>query len=72
MSKKSQAEEIIQVTKNMGDNCAKKFKKSEDLGVAKVGLDAYKTAVRTAKAEIMYKRQTGSPKKIKFFEKGKS
>jgi hypothetical protein len=68
MSENMKVKHVIKQTVEVGDKCVKKFNKTSDLGAAKVGLDAYKTAVRAAKAQIMYKRLTAGPKKIKFFE----
>jgi hypothetical protein len=59
---------IIEVTQQIGDTLATKFNKSNDLKVAQISLSAYKTAISAAKAQVIYKKLTGSPDSIEFFE----
>ena len=60
--------DVIAVTQKMGDTLAKQYNKSKDLKVAQISLSAYKTAINGAKAQVIYKKLTGSPDSIKFFE----
>jgi hypothetical protein len=59
---------VIDVTREMGDKLAESYHATEDLKVAQTSLSAYKTAIGGAKAQIIYKKLTGSPKSIPFFE----
>jgi len=60
--------DIISVTQKMGDTLANQYSISKDLKVAQLSLSAYKTAINGAKAQVIYKKLTGSPDSIKFFE----
>ena len=60
--------DVISVTQEMGDTLANQYHQSKDLKVAQISLSAYKTAINAAKAQVIYKKLTGSPEKIKFFE----
>lgn len=59
---------IIRVTQDIGDTLAAKFNETQDLKVAQISLSAYKTAISAAKAQIIYKKLTGTPKSISFFK----
>jgi len=59
---------VIAVTQEMGDKLATSYHETEDLKVAQTSLSAYKTAIGGAKAQLTYKKLTGSPKEIPFFE----
>jgi hypothetical protein len=52
----------------MGDKLATKFNEQKDLKVAQISLSAYKTAINAAKAQVIYKKLTGNPNAISFFE----
>lgn len=60
--------DVISVTQDMGDTLANQYNRSKDLKVAQISLSAYKTAISAAKAQVIYKKLTGSPDRIKFFE----
>lgn len=60
--------DVISVTQEMGDTLANQYNRSKDLKVAQISLSAYKTAINGAKAQVIYKKLTGSPDRIKFFE----
>lgn len=60
--------DVISVTQEMGDTLANQYNRSKDLKVAQISLSAYKTAINGAKAQVIYKKLTGSPDSIKFFE----
>jgi hypothetical protein len=47
---------------------ATKYHESKDLKVAQISLSAYKTAIAAAKAQVVYKKLTGTPNTINFFE----
>lgn len=59
---------VIAVTQEIGDKLATQFHQSRDLKVAQISLSAYKTAIGAAKAQVIYKKLTGNPDSIKFFE----
>lgn len=60
--------DVISVTQEMGDALANQYNRSKDLKVAQTSLSAYKTAINAAKAQVIYKKLTGNPDRIKFFE----
>lgn len=60
--------DVIAVTQKIGDTMATKFEDSNDLKVAQISLSAYKTAIGAAKAQVIYKKLTGNPSRVKFFE----
>jgi hypothetical protein len=60
--------DVISVTQEMGDTLANQYNRSKDLKVAQISLSAYKTAINGAKAQVVYKKLTGNPDSIKFFE----
>jgi len=61
--------DVINVTRDMGDQLNNMFQKNKDLKVAGLALMGYKTAISAAKAQVIYKKLTGSPEVIEFFEK---
>jgi hypothetical protein len=60
--------DVINVTRDMGDSLATKYEQSKDLKVAALSLDAYKTAISGAKAQLIYKKLTGDPDSIAFLK----
>jgi hypothetical protein len=60
--------DIINVTRDIGDQLNNMFQKNKDLKVAALALSGYKTAVQAAKAQVIYKKLTGSPESIEFLE----
>lgn len=59
---------VIEVSQQIGDSLANEYNETKDLKVAQTALSAYKTAISGAKAQVVYKKITGNPNKIKFFE----
>jgi hypothetical protein len=66
--KTSNITDVINVTRDMGDTLNNMFQKTKDLKVAHQSVDAYRTAISGAKAQLIYKKLTGSPESINFFE----
>ena len=66
--KTKNATDVINVTRDMGDQLNNMYQKNKDLKVAALALSGYKTAVNTAKAQVIYKKLTGNPESIEFFE----
>lgn len=60
--------DVISVTQEIGDTLANQYYSSKDLKVAQISLSAYKTAISGAKAQVVYKKLTGSPERIAFFD----
>ncbi len=60
--------DVIAITREIGDSLATKYEKNGDLKVAAATLDAYKTAISGAKAQLIYKKITGKPGVIPFLE----
>lgn len=74
------AQELVVVTKtdrsksvrlalqDMGDSLKTNFDKTADLKSAQSAISAYAAAINIVKTQVMYKRLTGTPGKIDFFE----
>jgi len=60
--------DVIAVTQEMGDKLTDQYNKTKDLKVASLSLQAYRTAISGAKAQVIYKKLTGGPESIAFFE----
>lgn len=60
--------DVIKVTQEIGDILSSQYHTSKDLKVAQGALSAYKTAISAAKAQIIYKKLTGTPDSIEFFK----
>jgi hypothetical protein len=60
--------DVINVTREIGDNLATKFENTGDIKVASASLDAYKTAISGSKTQLIYKKLTGKPGTIPFLE----
>jgi hypothetical protein len=60
--------DVINVTRDMGDQLNNMFQKNKDLKVAALALSGYKTAINAAKAQVIYKKLTGNPESIEFLE----
>lgn len=60
--------DVIKVTQEIGDVLSTQYYTSKDLKVAQGALSAYKTAISAAKAQIVYKKLTGTPTSIEFFQ----
>jgi hypothetical protein len=60
--------DVINVTRDMGDQLNNMFQKNKDLKVAALALSGYKTAINAAKAQVIYKKLTGNPGSIEFLE----
>ena len=69
MAKKSKnVTAVINDNNSMGDTLKNIFEKTKDIKVAHESINAYRTAINAAKAQLIYKKLTGSPSVIKFFE----
>jgi len=66
--KKSPVTEIIENCKKIGDVHDKTFDQTKDLKVSHAAMEAYKTSLIAAKAQVIYKKLVGRPGKIEFFE----
>lgn len=60
--------DVINVTRDMGDSLTTMYYANKDLKVAGLALSGYKTAIGAAKAQLIYKKLTGSPETVAFFE----
>ena len=60
--------DVIKVTQEIGDVLSSQYHISKDLKVAQGALSAYKTAISAAKAQLIYKKLTGTPASIEFFQ----
>jgi hypothetical protein len=60
--------DVINVTRDMGDQFNNLYQKNKDLKVAALAYQGYKTAIQAAKAQVIYKKLTGNPGSIEFLE----
>jgi predicted amino acid racemase len=60
--------DVINVTREMGDKVMTHYNKTGDLKVGHLALDAYKTAISATKAQLIYKKLTGTPEEIDFLK----
>lgn len=66
------AEDSIKNSNGIGDQFNKMFQSNNDVKVGLAALAGYKVAISAAKELIKYKKLTGSPETIAFFEDGKT
>lgn len=62
----SQVREELQ---SIGDQANATYKDTGDLKAAEIALKGYNGAVQAGKAQLIYKKLTGKPGEIEFFEK---
>lgn len=62
------AEDSIKHTNGIGDQFNNMFQSNKDVKVGLAALAGYKVAISAAKELIKYKKLTGSPETIEFFE----
>jgi hypothetical protein len=71
MSKKTKTENVDDVRvacQHIGDSLCNKYDKTQDLKSAQGAVSAYAVAISAMKAQLIYKKMTASPTRIKFFE----
>lgn len=80
--KKSEATELIVVNstetvtvddvrivcQKIGDKLTKTYNKTADIKAAQAAISAYGTAINAVRAQLIYKKMTGGPATIDFFE----
>lgn len=67
-SETKNAEDVIKKSNGIGDQFNKMFQSNNDVKVGLAALVGYKTAISASKELIKYKKLTGSPETIEFFE----
>lgn len=67
-SKTKNAEDVIKKSNGIGDQFNSMFQSNKDVKVGLAALAGYKVAVSASKELIKYKKLTGSPETIEFFE----
>lgn len=73
MAKKVKTDTVTDVREQLqkiGDKANNLYNDTDDLKAAQTALKAYNGAISAAKAHLIYKKLTGKPGKIDFFEKG--
>ena len=63
--------DVVSVRKQLqaiGDMTATLYNETNDLKAAQTALQAYNGAISAAKAQLIYKKMTGKPGQIEFFE----
>jgi hypothetical protein len=68
VTKTDRSKSVRLVLQDMGDSLKTNFDKTADLKTALAAISAYATAINIVKTQVMYKRLTGTPGKIDFFE----
>jgi hypothetical protein len=68
VTKTDRSKSVRLVLQDMGDSLKTNFDKTADLKTAQAAISAYATAINIVKTQVMYKRLTGTPGKIDFFE----
>jgi hypothetical protein len=53
---------------SIGDTVSDTFKRTGDLKAAQGAISAYSTAISAAKAQLIYKKLTGTPAEMEFFK----
>lgn len=59
---------IRQQCQKIADTFAEKFEDNQDVKVGMAALTGYKIAIDAGKSQLIYKKLTGNPEKIPFFE----
>jgi hypothetical protein len=65
------AESVRIEAQKIGDSLAEKYHETGDLKVASTALVGYRTAIAVMKAKLIYKKLTGAPSSMPFFEDDK-
>ena len=60
--------EVREELQSIGDKANGLFEDNGDLKAAELALKGYNGAINAGKAQLIYKKLTGSPGKIEFFE----
>jgi hypothetical protein len=68
VAKTDRSKSVRLVLQDMGDSLKTNFDKTADLKTAQAAISAYAAAINIVKTQVMYKRLTGTPGKIDFFE----
>lgn len=63
------AVDIANIAQKMGDKLHDQFNTTDDLKVATLAIKSYSTSLRAHKDRLLYKRLTGVPATIPFYEK---
>lgn len=68
MSKQNNIGKIRRKLTEIGDKASIKYEELEDLNAANIAIRSYAQVINAARAQIQYKKLTGTPNKIEFFE----
>ena len=60
--------DVRKQTQKIADNLNDQFEKTQDVSIAREAIAAYRVTVSAAKVQLLYKKVTGKPVKIDFFE----
>lgn len=61
-------DDVRKQCQHIGDNLKTTYDKTGDIKAAAGAVSAYSVAISAVKAQLIYKKMTGSPGKIDFFE----
>ena len=60
--------DVREACQSIGDKVNDTFKATGDLKAAQSAISAYSTAISAAKAQLIYKKLTGTPAEMAFFK----
>jgi hypothetical protein len=60
--------DVRKACQSIGDNINDTFNATGDLKAAQGAISAYSTAIAAAKAQLIYKKLTGTPAEMEFFK----
>ena len=67
-SKVNASDHITDMCVNIGNSLSTTYHSTLDIKAAQAAIGAYGKAITAAKAQLIYKKMTGSPSRIVFFE----
>ena len=68
LKSKSSCNDLIDKSKKAGDRLLQEHENTKDINTVQVAISAYNTAVNAARVQLIYKKLTGKPKSMEFFE----
>jgi hypothetical protein len=61
-------DDVRVMCQKIGDSLSDNYSRTADIKAAQAAVGAYATAIAAVKAQLIYKKMTGSPSQIEFFE----
>jgi hypothetical protein len=70
-TKTTNVNDVRKTVQEIGDKLNDLYVETNDVKVAQSAVQAYSVAIKAAQAQVVYKKLTGSPERIEFFEGAK-